>query len=160
MEFFMNATIGQLIGSGFGVLAFLALFIEFTPIKWNPLSSILGWIGERTNQKLDGRMTTLDNRITDLETKVDEVSTRQEQTEAKAEEREAVYCRIRVLRFSDEIRRGLKHSLESFDQTLSDVTTYEQYCKNHPDFENQKAVRACERVKKEYDRCMDEDDFL
>ena len=156
----MNATIGQLIGGGFGILAFLALFIEFTPIKWNPLSDILGWIGERTNKKLDGRITTLDTRMTTLENTVDDISTRQENAELKAEEREAVYCRIRVLRFSDEIRRGLKHSQESFDQTLLDITTYKKYCNTHPDFENEKAVHACERVKKEYDRCMDEDDFL
>ena len=164
MEDILNATIGQLVGGGIGILFLISLFIEITPIKWNPISSFLRWLGRHMNKELDEHIRRtnkeLDDRIDRLEEKVEEISNKQEKTDAKAAEQEAINCRIRILRFSDEIRRGLKHSQESFDQTLLDVTTYEKYCKEHPDFENQKAVRACERVKKEYDRCMDEDDFL
>jgi TolA-binding protein len=164
MEEILNATVGQLVGGSIGILFLVSLFIEITPIKWNPISSFLGWIGRHTNRELDEHIKRtnkeLDCRIDKLEEKVEEISKRQEKDEAKSEEQEAINSRIRILRFSDEIRRGLKHSQESFDQTLLDVTTYKQYCDTHPKFENEKAVHACERVKKEYDRCMDEDDFL
>ncbi len=153
MDWVMNATIGQLIGGGFGIVAFILMFIEFTPIKVNPISAILGWVGQRTNKELNGRLTT-------MESTVEEISLRQKDIEEKAQEREAINARIRILRFSDEIRRGLKHSQESLDQALSDVTTYEHYCDDHPKFENQKAVGACEHIKKEHARCLAENDFL
>lgn len=98
MESLMNATVGQLIGGGLGIIAILSVFIEFTPIKLNPVSAFLNWIGRRTNRELF-------EKIGDLENKVDEIQSRQEAAEAIEEEREAVNCRIRILSFSDELRR-------------------------------------------------------
>jgi hypothetical protein len=153
MDFIMNATIGQLIGGGFGFIFFFSLFVEFTPIKWNPISDFLKWVGQRTNKGLNDRLEV-------LEDKMEEISDRQEKNEEKMLEQEAINCRIRILRFSDEIRRGVRHSQESFDQTLSDITKYKKYCNDHPDFENEKTVVASERIKKAYDKCMDDNDFL
>ena len=153
MEALMNATIGQLIGGGFGVIAIISLFIEFTPIKLNPVSAFLNWIGRRTNRELF-------DRIDGLEDKVDGIQEQQEKAEKVAAEREAVNCRIRILQFSDELRRGIKHSQESFDQALSDVDTYEEYCSLHPEFKNNKTVTAKERIKLAYEACLDQNDFL
>lgn len=153
MDWVMNATIGQLIGGGFSIILFISLFIEFTPIKINPISDLLEWIGKRTNKDLNNRMST-------LEKKVEEISTKQEKIEASAQEQEAINSRIRILRFSDEIRRNIKHSQESFDQTLSDITKYEQYCKDHPEFENKKTVLANKRISEAYDKCVEDNDFL
>ena len=153
MDAIMNATVGQLIGGGIGVIAILSLFIEFTPIKLNPLSDLLNWIGKRTNKDIT-------ERIEKLEDQVGEISQRQEESEAEDLKREAINARIRILRFSDEIRRGLKHSQESFDQTLSDITKYEQYCKDHPEFENKKTVLANKRIAEAYDKCVEDNDFL
>ena len=122
------------------VVAAASVFVEFTPkIKINPISAILGWIGERVNK---GMYT----EISQLKKKIDEISTRQEKIEADIEEREAISCRIRILRFSDELRREIPHSQESFEQTISDVDTYERYCNEHPEFKNNKTVVAKDRV--------------
>lgn len=153
MEFLMNATVGQLIGSGFGILTFILLFIEFTPIKVNPISSVLRWIGERTNKELDVRIDKMEN-------KVEEIYQRQTEAEEEYQKREAINARIRILRFGDEVRRKMKHSQESFDQVLSDIDTYEKYCKDHPKFENKKTVRTSKLIVDTHDKCMLEDDFL
>lgn len=153
MESLMNATVGQLIGGGLGIIAILSVFIEFTPIKLNPVSAFLNWIGRRTNRELF-------EKIGDLENKVDEIQSRQEAAEAIEEEREAVNCRIRILSFSDELRRNIRHSQESFDQVLSDIDNYEKYCDAHPNFKNNKTVTAKERIKAAYEGCMDQNDFL
>ena len=153
MESLMNATVGQLIGSGLGIIAILSVFIEFTPIKLNPVSAFLNWIGRRTNRELF-------EKIGDLENKVDEIQSRQEAAEAIEEEREAVNCRIRILSFSDELRRNIRHSQESFDQVLSDIDNYEKYCDAHPNFKNNKTITAKERIKSAYEGCMDQNDFL
>lgn len=153
MESLMNATVGQLIGGGLGIIAILSVFIEFTPIKLNPVSAFLNWIGRRTNRELF-------EKIGDLENKVDEIQSRQEAAEAIEEEREAVNCRIRILSFSDELRRNIRHSQESFDQVLSDIDNYEKYCDAHPNFKNNKTITAKERIKSAYEGCMDQNDFL
>ena len=153
METIMNATIGQLIGGGLGIVAILSIFIEFTPIKLNPVSALLNWIGRRINKAL------LD-RIDELEENVNTIGDNQKAMEADIEKRDAINCRVRILRFSDEIRRKIKHSQESFDQVLDDLDVYEKYCAAHPEFKNNKTMSAKERIKAAYDGCMEQNDFL
>ncbi len=75
-------------------------------------------------------------------------------------ENEATVCRYRILRFNDEILHEQKHTQEHFDQILDDVTKYEKYCDEHPEYENNKAVLAIENVKRIYRKCSDENLFL
>ena len=75
-------------------------------------------------------------------------------------ENEATTCRYRILRFNDEILHEQKHTKEHFDQILDDVTRYEQFCSDHPEYENNKAVLAIENIKKVYQRCSEENTFL
>lgn len=68
--------------------------------------------------------------------------------------------RYRILRFDDEIRHDEKHTKEHFDQILDDITKYERYCDEHPDFPNNKAVFAIKNIKKIYQKCTDDGAFL
>lgn len=67
---------------------------------------------------------------------------------------------IRILRFDDEVRHDDKHTKEHFDQILEDITKYERFCKDNPDFENNKASLAIDNIKKVYKKCTDEGTFL
>ena len=153
MDFIMNATIGQLIGGLAGIVAALSVFIEFTPIKINPISALFKWIGTKMNQELI-------ERFTEFEDAVDELTDKYEKIEKENEKREAISCRVRILRFSDELRRGVEHSQESFEQTFDDIDYYEKYTKAHPLFINNKTVLATERIKAAYQNCMDKNNFL
>ena len=75
-------------------------------------------------------------------------------------ENEATTCRYRILRFNDEILHDQKHSKEHFDQILEDITRYEKFCAEHPEYENNKAILAIENIKRVYKRCSDEGTFL
>lgn len=68
--------------------------------------------------------------------------------------------RYRILRFDDEIRHGEKHSKEHFDQIIEDIDKYEDYCRDHPEFPNSKAVFAIRNIKNVYQKCTDEGTFL
>ncbi len=154
MNVVMNATVGQIVGAITAALALISVFVEFSnKIKKFPISAVLNWIGERTNRDLLVR-------VKDLEKKVDGIGRVQSEFEEKFVEREAVTCRIRILRFSDELRRNIHHSKESFDQALSDVDVYEKYCDSHPGFKNNKTGVAKERIVAAYQECMDKDNFL
>ena len=73
---------------------------------------------------------------------------------------EATTCRYRILRFNDEILHEQRHTKEHFDQILDDITRYEKYCDEHPEYENNKATLAIKNVKKVYQKCSDENSFL
>ena len=68
--------------------------------------------------------------------------------------------RYRILRFNDEIIQEVRHTKEHFDQILEDIDNYEKFCKENPDFPNNKAVLAIKNIKDVYDRCVEENDFL
>lgn len=73
---------------------------------------------------------------------------------------EATTCRYRILRFNDEILHEQRHTKEHFDQILDDITRYEKYCDEHPEYENNKATLAIKNVKRVYQKCSDENSFL
>lgn len=142
MEAFMNLTLGQIVGSIAGVIAVLSIFIEITPVKINPISALLRWVGKQINKELMDKVNTLETKVGVLE------------------KSDVINCRVRILTFADEIRRGMRHSKETFDQVLSDIDTYERYCTEHPDFMNNKTVAAKAKILDVYSECIDNNDFL
>ena len=80
--------------------------------------------------------------------------------ESKADERNAINSRVRILRFSDEVQRGVKHSKDSFDQCMTDIDDYEEYCDAHPDFKNNQTVTTVRYLKKMYAERLEKHDFL
>lgn len=76
-----------------------------------------------------------------------------------AEDR-ATNARIRILSFSDEVRHGVRHSKESFDQVNLDIDTYRRYCDDHPDYKNNRAVMAIANIERVYAECLKKHDFL
>lgn len=76
-----------------------------------------------------------------------------------AEDR-ATDARIRILRFSDEVRHSVRHSKESFDQVNLDIDTYRRYCKEHPNYRNNRAVMAIANIERVYAECLRKQDFL
>lgn len=77
----------------------------------------------------------------------------------KGDRREAVECRVRILRFEDELQEGRKHSKDSFDQVLTDITIYDHYCEAHPEFKNQQTAATVEHIRKVYAERLEKRDF-
>lgn len=68
----------------------------------------------------------------------------------------AIRSRTSILRFQDELYNDIKHSKEYFDQVLDDIETYEQYCHDHPDFQNGRTKAAAKYIREERDRLFKE----
>lgn len=150
----MDATVGQIVTVIAGILAIITAIVEFNKkIKKFPITAALNWIGERTNKKVVNRIDALDKQV-------DAISKKQEEMEHISDERAAIACRVRILRFSDELRRGIDHSQESFEQTITDLDTYDAYCEAHPGFKNNKTVVAKDRILSAYKHCHEKNNFL
>ena len=139
-------TIKEILYGGGGGLLLLLTLIQIAPVKINPWSAVLGWFGKQINKDLLVQMKTMKSEIDTI---------RDENREIHAKD-----CRVRILRFSDEIYLGQNHSQEHFKQILGDITHYENYCDRHPEFENQIAVAAIEQIKDTYNARLRKHDFL
>ena len=73
-----------------------------------------------------------------------------EALEYKIDLNQAETYRTRILRFNGEIKRGVHHDEEEFNDCLAAIDGYERFCKDHPDYPNNKAVMAVENVKSVY----------
>jgi hypothetical protein len=89
-----------------------------------------------------------------------QLSSRLDQMEADNEEREIKHVRIRLLRFGDECSHEVRHSREHFEQVIEDVDAYESYCREHPDFKNNKATLTIQIIKDTYQRRLVNNDFI
>ncbi len=125
-------SLSSIIIDGSGWLAAALTIIQVVPIKINPWTAIAKSIGRALNREV-------------ME---------------KIEENEITASRYRILRFEDEVRHGFQHTKEHFEQILDDINTYETYCASHPDYRNNRAKFAIEKIKATYRRCTDENTFL
>ena len=97
----------------------------------------------------------------DLKKSIDDLQNQLKILKAGEEKREVENARRRILRFNDEILNGLKHSKEYFDDVLhNDITTYEKYCTDHPEFKNSVATMAIENIERVYKNCLEKNSFI
>ena len=83
-----------------------------------------------------------------------------EDCQEQLKEESVIQARIRILRFADEILLGRKHTKDHFDQVMDDITRYEFYCANHPDFPNNITIASTEIIKQNFKESFEKNDFL
>ena len=95
-----------------------------------------------------------------IESRMEEIEAKVDQVDAKVDRNEAQRARAQILRFADEIYQGQLHTKEHFDEILSAATLYNQYCDDHPTFENMRTVSAQKRITDVYNKCLNEHTFI
>lgn len=146
---------------------FLLTFIKIPKLELN----IWGWLGrairDGLNKDVLNELKELTVDISHVKDQVkefrEEVDTfRQEFLSYKAddEENRIGQSRQQILIFNDEILQEIKHSKERFDNILAEIDKYENYCSEHPNYANNKAVLAIKHIKKTYEDCSKNHTFL
>ena len=146
LEAIKEMTPGEVAGWITLLAAGLATVFEVSKIKINPWTALARWIGRAINGELMEKMDKIEKRV--------------EKIEHDAGEGRAKDARARVLRFGDELVHDISHSKEHFDDILDDITNYEKYCDEHPEFENDKMLITTQHIKETYSKCMKEHSFL
>ena len=121
-------------------------------------SSVLTVIINRVFNILDRKKDKQDQIIYEINEMKSELNRHIEDDE----KHRADMSRARILRFSDELRRGISHSEESFNNILEDIDNYISYCTQHESvYINSKANAAIRNIKTTHDKCIrGEMDFL
>ncbi len=122
------------------------------------LTGLLTFLATRLDAHKMGNREVLD-AIERIRERLDGVEAKLDRQGEKADERDAVACRVRILHFYDELRSGLRHTKDSWDQCLSDITTYDRYCEGHPDFKNNQTELTVRYINEEYAERLQKNDF-
>ena len=130
---------------GGSVIGFIEFMIKRKDAKDDKNKEILESV-DKLDKKVEGRFDILDAKITDVDKKYDE--------------RSAIASRVRILRFCDEMLEGKNHSKDSFEQVLSDIDSYEEYCKRNPSFKNNQTSTTVEHIKQNFKVRLQKNDFL
>lgn len=128
------------------VLCIILSLIEVSTIKINPWSWLVRQIGGIFFSRIEG--------------KVDSISKAQDEMRDEMRQNEAIAARARILCFGDEIYRGVHHSKEYFDHILTDISKYNAYCSQHPEFQNEITVMTVKNIKRVYEECLEKHSFL
>jgi hypothetical protein len=138
----LTSTVSILIGGGlFSLIQFL---IQRHDSKHDKLKAVTDSINAMSG-KMDERFNTLDRKI--------------DFVDAKADQYNAVSCRVRILRFEDELQAEQRRSKDSWDQVMSDIDSYENYTEQHPDFRNNQTVATVTHIKHGYNERLEKRDW-
>ena len=132
-------TMQEIVRGGGGLLLVLMTLVQIAPVKVNPWSWLARAIGRAINaeviKKLDDHITMDDRRCADGH-------------------------RARILHFNNELLRSIDHTEEEFNEVLAEIDAYEGYCRDHPDYPNNRAVLAIENIRDTYKDRLKKHDFL
>jgi len=127
----------------------IAIFIAV--IGSNALWGFIQFLVQRKDNKDD-----CSKKIVEMIQKLDE---KIDKLDGELSERSAISCRVRILKFMDEILEGWSHSRDSYTQVLQDITNYTNYCNSHPQFLNHQTEATIEYIKNDYQTHLEKNDF-
>lgn len=131
--------IQEILTDGGVSLLVLMTLVQIAPVKVNPWSWLARAIGRAINAeviaKMDAHITTDDRRTADGH-------------------------RARILHFNNELLRSIGHTKEEFIEVLHEIDLYEKYCRENPDYPNNRAVMAIKNIERVYAERMQKHDFL
>ena len=127
----------------------IAIFIAV--IGSNALWGFIQFLLQRKDNKSDCSKKIIE-MITKLDEKIDKL-------DGELSERGAIACRVRILKFMDEILEGWNHSFDSYTQVMQDITNYLHYCDENPLFKNHQTEATIEYIKNDYQEHLEKNDF-
>ena len=129
----------------------LIIAIFAAVIGSNALWGFIQFLVQRKDNKSDCSKKIIE-MIQKLDEKIDKL-------DGELSERSAISCRVRILKFMDEILEGWQHSHDSYTQVLQDITNYTNYCAENPTFKNNQTEASIQYIKNDYQKHLETNDF-
>ena len=138
-------TAGEIAGNATLLLVGLSAFVEITPIKFNPITAVLQWIGNKFNGPVMDKLSAQDKAMVEIRDVVDD--------------NEIDRIRWEILDFANSCRQGKKHTRDEF------VHIVELNAKYHKILERRKLTNGVidleyNYIVKIYEECQAKDSFL
>ena len=140
------------VGGGVGAIAVLSL-LEIAPIKVNPWSAIARGLGRAFNAEVLADLKAVQKAQRDTRSALDK-------HQAADDEYKAECHRAALLAFNTSLLRGELHTQEDFFDAFRHIDQYEDYCRSHPRYKNNRASHAIANIGRVYDERLKARDFL
>lgn len=145
MQIDIKAVLDWLLDHWATVAVVLGVFFEITPIKLNPIHSVLSWVGKAVNGEVLQR--------------IDEVEARLDAQGKSIDENEMDRIRWEVFDFANECRNGIKHTKDEFQHIISLNTKYHDLLDKYGE-ENGVFDAEYQYILELYKKCQHENSFL
>jgi hypothetical protein len=133
-----SGDLAKVIGQTLIYLIASGTIIEISPIKFNPITMILKWMGDKMNSG--------------LKTELDALKKAQEEQKKDFQDFKVAQYRYEIFQFESEIRdNNDRHTEEQYNHILEQCKKYEAYCVDN-DIPNGKAEMAIKHIR---DVCYD-----
>lgn len=133
-----SGDLAKAIGQALIYLIASGTIIEISPIKFNPITMILKWMGDKMNSG--------------LKTELDALKKAQEEQKKDFQDFKVAQYRYEIFQFESEIRdNNDRHTEEQYNHILEQCKKYEAYCVDN-DIPNGKAEMAIKHIR---DVCYD-----
>ena len=127
----------------------IAIFVAV--VGSNALWGFIQFLIQRKDNKGDCAKKILE-MIQKLDEKIDKL-------DGELSVHRAIACRVRIVKFMDEILEGWSHSHDSYVQVMQDITNYLRYCAEHPEFKNHQTEASIQHIKADYQERLEKNDF-
>mgnify|MGYP001778470766 FL=1 len=135
------------------VLVALLSLVEVSPIKINPWSGLAKWLGRAFNAEVLADLKAVQKAQQDTRSALDK-------HQAADDEYKAECHRAALLAFNTSLLRGELHTQEDFFDAFRHIDQYEDYCRSHPGYKNNRASHAIANIGRVYDERLKARDFL
>lgn len=148
------AVIAAVIGSN-ALWGFIQFLVQRKDNKEDCSKKIMDMI-QKLDEKFDEKIAELDDKSNQRNERLDK---KIDKLDNELSERGAIACRVRILKFMDEILEGWSHSFDSYTQVMQDITNYLHYCVENPSFKNHQTEATIEYIKNDYQEHLEKNDF-
>lgn len=145
IEFVKGMSAGEIAGNVTLLLVALSAFIEITPIKFNPISLLFGWIGKKFNGAVLDKLSAQDKAMVEIRDVVDD--------------NEIDRIRWEILDFSNSCRQGKKHTLDEFVHIIELNEKYHKILERR-DLTNGRIDLEYNYIVSIYEECQKKNSFL
>ena len=116
-----------------------------------------GKMADKVTKKM--QIEELRTEIASLKSQLEELTNKIESLDYKVDSNQATNNRGKFLGFNGQIKRGIHHDEEEFNDVLEAIDKYESFCRDNPNYPNNKAVLAIENIKNVYKKAYSKNDF-
>lgn len=153
------------------VVLVISIFVDLSPIKFNPIKMILSWFGKYLNKSIEMEISGFKNEVNDKLEELQKEQNAQRDTLNKIvkdrEAREVSRLKWEVIEFETSIRdeNGMKHNREQYRHILDSADKYERIAASAdslvsiPQVDLLAVRDAAAHIKKHYDAHRDSQDL-
>lgn len=127
------------------ILLTFSIFIEITPFKINPLSSLVKWMGHCFNKDTKKQLDSISLQLVDLSNRIDQI--------------EIHDMRSTILDFANSCINERKHTQEEFEHVIDLYTSYEKIIEERG-MKNGRIELAYQYISDLYTACLKNNNFL